>query len=276
MSTFARAALKITLAVGLGLLLTACALRAMFGNVIIVEDIAAEVNEIIETVFTDSTAAVCLNTDYGFFECTYIIDGDIITSTLYLLGEFGITGVLIDPLIAQVPSDATVITATYDLGGGPQPLSVQQVGAFKVMQTLTVTAEAGQKFLILQLPPGVESTLPQVDPAAGLPLSYTLGFSHTEPLGPPVGPQTIKLLSAGRVVVNGYTFYVPILPCETDFANIPALTLPQAATPQDLQPALGAWLAANPNAVCDHTAYYYDDVPPPLPRLFLPLITRGN
>ena len=268
-----RAILKIALAVGLGLLLTGCALRALFGNVIIVENIGEEVNEIIETVFSDSTAAVCLDTDFGFYECTYIVNGEIITSTLYLLSEFGLAGVLIDPLIAQVPSDAVVMTATYDLGGGPQPLGVQQVDYFKVMQSLTVTAEAGQKFFILQLPPSVEGMLEEENPEAGLPISYTLGFSHTEPLGP-VGPQTIKLMSAGRVVVNGYTFYVPILPCETDFADIPALTLPEASTLQDLEPTVGDWLALNPDAVCDHTAYYYNDVPPPLPRTYLPLIQR--
>ncbi len=65
-------------------LLTACALRSLFGNVIIVNDIGEEVNEIITTVFSDSTAAVCIEADYGFYECTYIIDGEIITSTLIL------------------------------------------------------------------------------------------------------------------------------------------------------------------------------------------------
>lgn len=124
-------------------LLSGCALRSLFGNVIIVSDIGEEVNEIITTVFSDSTAAVCLNTDYGFYECTYIVDGDIITSTLYLLSEFGITGVLIDPLILQVPANVTGITATYDSGNGSQLLSVHTTDSFLVTPQITVTAEAG-------------------------------------------------------------------------------------------------------------------------------------
>src|SRR3989337_591849 len=120
----------------LSTLLTACALRSLFGNVIIVEDIEEEVNEIITTVFSDSTAAVCLSTDYGFYECTYIIDGDIITSTLYLLSEYGITGVLIDPVILQVPEDVTVVTATYDGGSGSKPLSKRITHSFQITPTM--------------------------------------------------------------------------------------------------------------------------------------------
>jgi hypothetical protein len=113
------------------LLLSGCALRALFGNVIIVHDIENEVNEIITTVFSDSTAAVCLDTDYSFYECTYIIDGETITSTLYLLGEYGLTGVLIDPLILQIPDDASVITATFELGSGVQPLVQTTTTSFR-------------------------------------------------------------------------------------------------------------------------------------------------
>ncbi len=81
---------------GLSILLTACALRSLFGNVIIVEDIANEVSEIITTVFSDSTAAVCLDTDYGFYECTYIVDGDIddTVASLKKISKMGLENVV--------------------------------------------------------------------------------------------------------------------------------------------------------------------------------------
>jgi hypothetical protein len=140
MSNFNRPILRILLVFVLSILLSACALRAMFGNVIIVKDIEEEVNEIITTVFSDSTAAVCLGTDIGFYECTYILNGQILTSTLYLLGEFGITGVLIDPVILQVPEDVTQIAAAYDDGGGSQPLVQTITTNFYVSPTMTITS----------------------------------------------------------------------------------------------------------------------------------------
>ncbi len=77
MNTHVRAVLMMVLAAGLGLLLTGCYLRSLFGNVIIVEDFGDEVNEIIATLFSHSTAAVCLTTP-PVTDCTYIIDGEIV------------------------------------------------------------------------------------------------------------------------------------------------------------------------------------------------------
>src|SRR3990172_2138276 len=110
----ARKILACTFACLSGLILTGCFLHLASGNVIYVTDIEEEVNEIISTVFSNSTATVCLGTDYGFYECTYIVEGEIITSTLYLLSEFGLAGILIDPVIIQIPEDAGDITGTYD------------------------------------------------------------------------------------------------------------------------------------------------------------------
>ena len=159
-----RPSLSILLICALSTLLTACALRSLFGNVIIVGNIKEEVNEIITTVFSDSTAAVCLDTDYGFYECTYIIDGEIITSTLYLVSEFGITGVLIDPVILQIPADATGVAGTYDVGGGPLPLNITHTDMFNVTPSISVTAETGKRFTILEVPTSVTDNLPSGDP----------------------------------------------------------------------------------------------------------------
>jgi hypothetical protein len=274
MSQFARRILGITLLGALSMLLTACSLRALFGNVIIVQDIEAEVNEIITTVFSDSTAAVCLDTDYGFYECTYIIDGDIITSTLYLLSEFGLTGVLIDPVILQVPADVTDVIATYDDGSGPRPLSTRSTGSFQVTPDLSVTAEADREFLILELPASVVGSLPEGDPNSGPEFAYSLGFKRVQPLSDPVLPMQVKLMLAGKVIINEHTYYVPMLPCVADFASIPALELPQSVMPVDLQPTVGDLIRQGGQVGCDHQAYYFDNVPLPPLKVFMPLISR--
>jgi hypothetical protein len=267
-------AFKILLVCSLSTLLTACALRSLFGNVIIVDDIENEVNEIITTVFSNSTAAVCLSTDYGFYECTYIIDGDIITSTLYLLSEFGITGVLIDPLILQLLADASVITSTYDLGSGPQPLNTTSTMSFYVTPDITVTAEADRRFIILELPASVTGSLPPGDPDHGLEIQYSLGFKRQQPISSPIEPMNIKVMLAGKVTVNENNFYLPTLPCVTDFASIPTLEIPQSDTPVNLQPAVGDLIRLGGDVVCDHKAYYFNSLPQPPLKNYLPFATR--
>ena len=102
---------------------SACWLRAQFSVTIIVETIEEEVNEIIDTVFSDSTAAVCIDSPLfgGLFECTYIVAGEVICSSLYLFSEFGLLGVLVDPLVLQLPEGVTEAEGTYDDGSGAGP-----------------------------------------------------------------------------------------------------------------------------------------------------------
>lgn len=271
-----RPLLKILMLGALSIFLTACALRSLFGNVIIASDIGDEVNEIITTIFSESTAAVCLDTDYGFYECTYIIDGEIITSTLYLLSEFGITGVLIDPVMLQIPDDVSDIAATYDDGTGPQPLAKTVTQNFFVTPDITVTAEAGRQFLILELPDSVAAILPSGDPNTAPEFSYAVTFTRTQPISDTVAPMLVKIMLTGKVIVNGHTYYVPLMPCVTDFAGIPTLEIPQSGAPVDLQPAVGDLIQQGGGAeVHDHQAYYFNNVPPPPNRLFLPIISRS-
>lgn len=277
MNKFNRPVSRILLVFVAGLLLPGCALRSLFGNVIIVANIEDEVNEIITTIFTDSTAAVCLEPGgFGFYECIYILDGEIITSTLYLLSEFGITGVLIDPVILQIPADVEAVTATYDdgAGGGAQPLVQTLTTSFYVTPTEIISAEAGQTFLILELPPSVIATLPSGDPNLAPEFTYALAFTRTQDISLPIDPVTVKIMLAGKAVVNGYTYYVPLVPCVSDFALIPSLEIPQSLTPVDLEPAIGDLIALGGEVVCDHKAYFYP-FDPILPlSVYLPVIIR--
>jgi hypothetical protein len=101
-----------------------------------------------------------------------------------------------------------------------------------------------------------------------------LTFTRTQPIGVPIDPVLVKILLAGKVVINEHPYYVSMLPCLTDFASIPALEIPQSDIPVDLEPAIGDLIALGGNVVCDHHAYYFDNVPPPPLKIYLPVIIR--
>ena len=265
----------LALAIGLttaALVLTGCFLRNIFGNVIFAEDIADEVNEIITTVFSDSTAAVCLDSDFGFYECTYIVNGEIITSTFYLLSEFGLTGVLIDPLIVQAPSDVISVTATVDAGSGPQPAVMQARQSFEVQPHQPITAEVGTKFLIFEFPSDIISTITVTDPVNGPHFNFALNFTQRHPLSQTVEPVNVKAMFTAKVVTRGHVYYAPLLPCTTSFTSIPSIAIPITTTPVNLQTAIGAVL--NQATPCNHTLYDYSSAPPPDHVIHLPLIRR--
>jgi hypothetical protein len=257
------------------ILLTGCFLRGMFGNTIIVEDIENEVNEIITTVFSDSTAAVCLGTDFGFYECTYIVDGDIITSTLYLLSEFGLTGVLIDPVILQVPDNAISITATFTpSGGSAQPAVTSVRHTFEMLPHQPITAEAGTQFLIMEFPNSVVSTITATNPISGPHFDFALSFAQRQPISLTVEPVSVKAMLTAKVVSRGHTYYAPLFPCVTSFTAIPSVTIPITTTPVNLQTAIGDVIRLGQALPCDHTAYDYSNTPPPDHFVYLPLVLK--
>jgi hypothetical protein len=257
------------------LLLTGRFLRSMFGNTIIVEDIAEEVDEIITTVFSDSTAAVCVHTNFGFYDCTYILDGEVITSTFYLVSEFGLTGVLLDPLIVQVPSDVISVTATYDAGSGPQPAVTQARQSFEMLPHQPITAEAGTQFLIFEFPASVVSTITATDPISGPHFDFALNFTQIHPISQPVEPVSVKAMFTGKVVARGHVYYAPLLPCVTSFTDIPSVTIPITTTPVNLQTAIGDVLRLGQATPCDHTYYDYSSAPPPDHFVYLPLVLKN-
>ena len=257
------------------LLLTGCFLRGLFGNTIIVEDIENEVNEIITTVFSDSTAAVCLDTDYGFYECTYIVDGDIITSTLYLLSEYGLTGVLLDPIVLQVPDNVISITATFTpTGGSPQPAITQVRHTFEMEPFKPITAEVGTKFLIFEFPPSVASTITATNPISGPHFDFALTFAQRQPVSQTIEPVSVKAMLTAKVVSRGHVYYAPLFPCVTSFASIPAMTIPVTTALINLQPTLGDVIRLGNVLPCDHQSYDYSNTPPPPVRVYLPLVRK--
>jgi len=273
----ARALVLINLLALAAALLTGCFLQNMFGRVIIVEDIEDEVNEIIANVFGNGTAAVCYVNGMRHM-CTYIVDGEIITSSAYLVSEFGLYGVLLDPLILQVPSDVMSVTAFYTPttgGGGAQAAPVSVRSAFEASPGLPITAQQGTKFLIIEFQPGITSSLEMTYPVNGKPFDYSLNFVQRKPISQTVEPVRLKAMLTGKVVVNGHMYYAPFLPCTTSFASIPTLTIPITTTFVNLQPQIGDAIRLGQAQPCAGVVYDYSNAPPPLDKsIYLPIIAR--
>src|SRR5258705_5304083 len=106
--------------------LSGCFLRLAVGNVNYVETGLDEINDWVQKVSSSATGGTC----YSFaapphnrnVQCSYVVDGEPLSSTVSLVSEFGIFGVFVDPLILEVPDDVISVTANYDNAAGPQPL----------------------------------------------------------------------------------------------------------------------------------------------------------
>jgi hypothetical protein len=137
---------------------------------------------------------------------------------------------------------------------------------------LRITAEVGTTFLLLDLPGDVEANLP-ADPGQGTDLDFSLSFNWLVPhsLHPPL---TIKPMVAGLVTAQHQRFYIPLLPCVTDFADVPAITIPQSDTPQHLEVTLGDLIRNHDAGPCDHAVHDFSAAVPPPGLVFAPLVRR--
>lgn len=189
-------------------------------------------NNLITTVRTDSILATCVQggATSANVECTYFFFDEngvpvSVTSSAQLISEFGILGVVIDPLIYQIPGNATNIVGTYtDANAGSGDLVI--LSGFKSIPldvSRTLVAELGQQFVIAELPGGV--------PFEGQQFEFSLSFE--QPAASPT-PVSVKPMLAMKYEAGGQVFYPPFLPCVHDVADIPAVTIPVAATPQPI------------------------------------------
>lgn len=246
-------------------LLSGCFLRLTIGHVIYTQEIGEDIRAQIGAIFNRSTVAVCLDLGEGNFNCKYFVDGLEITSTFTLVSEAGFEGLLIDPLIVQVPEDLVSFSGTYDDGSGPQPLPITSIDAFEQQPGALITPEPGHRFLVLDLPANVVAGLPEGDPELGPEFDFSFTFERHVPLSAPEDPITIKAMFTGLVQVNGQDYYVPILPCESDFTQIPGVQIPVSDTPEDLTVDLGNLIRNGQVSPCDNQVYNFDGTPPITP-----------
>jgi hypothetical protein len=122
---------------------------------------------------------------------------------------------LYDPLILQVPASMSNFAGTITAGppgvAPGTPLSViSGVTSVPIDANTNLVAEPGMQLVI------VDFQSPANAPTGTYTL--TLQFSGTT--------NSIKALFATKVAVGANTYYLPIFPCVSDFANVPAVPLP--------------------------------------------------
>ena len=199
---------------GLCMLTSGCFFNALLSR-IMVFSIGEEVRTIIDLAFSGGTGAVCYS--LGSTDCTYIINGEVVGTSFSFLGDYGLVGSLIDPVILQVPSAATAFSGTFTGPGGTTNLTITQVvGSLPADLNTSFIPQPGTKLVIVDFP---------ANPPTNQTYSFTL---HFELLGN-VATIPVKALAAAKLTSNGQTYYPPLMPCETNFANIPAVDLTQSA-----------------------------------------------
>jgi len=174
--------------------------------------------------------------------CTNSIDSQENWSSFELSGFPIFLVILLDPIIVQVPAEATNFTGVF-VGPGTEGFLDIQAGftTLPVDINNNMTAEPGMQLVILDFP----------DPQPVLPAIFGFTFGYNLPPG--AGPFEIKVMSAGKVPTEEGTFYPPIYPCENDFANIPAVTIPESLNFQNIDLSAYVGLPGCNGLVYDYT-----------------------
>lgn len=227
-----------------------CFLRFWLGRAVV--ESSGNGFDLISTEFSaDSTTATCRRSLItGLLECTYVLtdpDGFLfdITSTSQLVSELGLFGVVVDPLVLELPDGVTNIAGTYAEDGNPANsgalIVYRGLNFVPVDDRRTLTPAPGKQLVIVQLPAGA--------PVEGVDYAFDLSYQEAVPTGS--GPTPFKVLLTGKVEArNGKTFYPPVLPCTSDLEEVPSFTLPVSATPEPIDVPSGV-------AGCDAEFYTY-------------------
>jgi hypothetical protein len=223
-----RHALRLTLVCGLALLSSGCILDILLGQAFYHPEGDGPPRTVASIQGTATTAACDTSTSPGAtlgatVMCHYSVGGNPIDSLAEFFTADGLFEAIIDPVILQVPATATSFSGTLlGPGGYTGTLGITVVaGSLAADGSTFVTPEPGSKLVIVDFP-----TPP---PPLGA-LSYTLNFQ----VPGDATPLQIKMLFAARVTTGGRTFYAPMLPCESTFASVPAITLPTGAALQSV------------------------------------------
>jgi len=221
----------------IGVFTTSCILAIIEGNVVSLGEgyhvgfaISSLVNDCSEESVTPKESSDASSESRGFvfsrfFQCAFAANGEENFSFFGLSGAEILFLLILDPIIVQVPGTATNFTGTFTGPGSGGPLSIQSgLTTIPADININIVAEAGMQLVILDFP----------DPPPGFPGNFTFNFGYDVPSG----PFDIKVMTAGKVQAVEGTFYPPIYPCESDFANIPALNVPMSPNPVgiDLSP----------------------------------------
>jgi hypothetical protein len=151
------------------------------------------------------------------------------------------------------------------MGTGQRLLVVTETTEFPVQPGMTVTAEPGQKFVIIEFRPEDAEQITATDPTDGQPVTFKLDLGAQ-----PSSEVTVKAIFTVKVTTGGETYYLPTLPCTTDLADVPELTLSFLAGDTPLLDDVEQMAIDNADMACDGKVYDLRTNPQPIYRLVVP------
>ena len=181
-------------------------------------------------------------------DCDYEIGGRTKPARVFLQ-DVGAVEPIVDPVILQLPKDASLPSGIFSYG--PNATN----GVLKVTEltgdvwadvTRKIVPEDNHKLFLVEFP----TPTPPLD-------GRTYDFGFVFPLRNAVTPIRLKALFVAKVTHLGRTFYPPLFPCTTTFANTPAVNIFTSSTftPADL----AAVQAVN---ACSGSFYTFTPEPP--------------
>lgn len=217
-----------------------------------------------ETVIVDGDGLIqtCESITGNPLLCSFSANGDIFASSARVFGLLAIVFAFIDPLVLQVPIGATNFSGTFDNGLGTSGnLAITlPVSSLPIDLNTNLVAEPAMQMVVVDFPGASTIALGQYH--------YTLKFDV--PFGS--GNVALKALFAGRVDTGGKTYYAPLLPCVTDFANVPSIVVSIAATGQPL--LTPSFLSSMQGTGCNNKVYNYAAAGPA--TVSVPALDRGG
>ena len=118
-------------------------------------------------------------------------------------------------VLVQAPAAVSNLRGTYS-GAASGTLSIVKLGVVPADNASSIVPEAGMALWVVESPPN--------------PGTYQFQLSFDED-GTTALPMPVKVMLVDRVAANGRTYYPPMYPCTTNLATVPALSLPETATP---------------------------------------------
>ena len=143
--------------------------------------------------------------------------GGITQSFQFLITLLGYTEALTlyDPLIVQVPASMSNFAGSIAIG----PPGIAPNTPLSILSGLTSVPIDANTNLVAE--PGMQLVIIDFQAPSGAPFgTYTLKFQFSGTAS------SIKVVFAGKVAAGGNTYYVPIYPCVTSFANVLPIALP--------------------------------------------------
>lgn len=137
---------------------------------------------------------------------------------------------IIDPLVLQLPADATAVSVAYNDYQGHSGSMVVQAGLASIPVTpgVFLTPEPGQQLVLIDFPEGAAGLIPNdSQPEHWFEFSYSFQLSSSRDV-------TVKCMQVGKMSFPGQTYYIPLLPPSPRMADAMAITITRSGSPKDL------------------------------------------